>query len=89
MCNWLEDAINFLFPEPVQQDMDGDIVTDIPAKPVDSDAYMETLDILPDIPEHLRRLPAVEEAERVIRNRQRGTPLTVKNIKDALRRSSR
>ena len=39
------------------------------SKPVsDSDAYMETPDISGDIPEHLRRLPAVAEAERVVRS---------------------
>jgi hypothetical protein len=41
---------------------------------------------LPEIPEMYRAEPAVLEAERVVRV---GTPLTVKNIKDALRRSRR
>jgi hypothetical protein len=40
---------------------------------------------LPEIPEMYKAEPAVREAERVVR----GTPLTVKNIKDALRRSRR
>ena len=32
---------------------------------------------------------AIEEAERVVSNKQGGTPLTVKNIQDALRRLRR
>jgi hypothetical protein len=60
MCNWLEDAINFLFPEPVEQDMDGDKQVDIPESVSDSDAYSEPVDIPVDIPEHLRRLPVLE-----------------------------
>ena len=61
MC-WLEDAINFLFPEPVQQDMDGqrDKQPDIPAEPVDSDAYSDEPDIPVDIPDFYKPIPVLE-----------------------------
>lgn len=64
---WLEDWLDFLFPEPVEQDMDGDKLRDIPKTDADSDAYLWEVDIPVDIPEHLRRLPAV--AERLVRSR--------------------
>ncbi|KKL20807.1 hypothetical protein LCGC14_2451780 [marine sediment metagenome] len=69
---WLSEWLDFLFPEPVEVDMDGE-----PEKPA--------TDALPEIPPMFRAEPLVQEAERVVR----GTPLTVKNIKDALRRSRR
>ena len=53
MC-WLEDAINFLFPAPIEQDMDG--VPDIPATHSDSDAYSEPV----DIPEFYKAIPVLE-----------------------------
>ena len=30
MCDWIRDAIDFLFPEPVEQDMDGEPCASIP-----------------------------------------------------------
>lgn len=61
MC-WLEDAIAFLFPEPIEQDMDGepDKPPDISATHLDSESYLVAQDISGDIPEHLRRLPVLE-----------------------------
>ncbi len=84
MC-WLEAAINFLFPEPVEVDMDGE--------PVDGDTYSKLPEAsmgrlaeppydwyapLPEPPEIYLRpelipvkadgLPAVAEAERVVRS---------------------
>lgn len=43
---------------------------DISETDADSDAYLGAQDISADIPEWLRRLPAVEEAERVVRSRR-------------------
>ena len=53
MCNWLEDAINFLFPEPVQQDMDGEPEKQLTA----TDAS------LPDIPDFYKRHISVLEPD--------------------------
>jgi hypothetical protein len=44
---------------------------------------------LPEPPDFLRAEPAVREAERFVRSRRGGTPLTVKNIKNALNRARR
>ena len=54
---WLAEWLDFLFPEPIEVDMDGE--------PETEDWRVE----LPDIPEHLRAEPA--EAERVVRSRRR------------------
>ena len=66
MC-WLQDAIAFLFPEPVEQDMDGEV--DIPIEPV-SDAYDWDAGFTLKIPGFYRTEPAVAEAERVVRSRR-------------------
>jgi hypothetical protein len=61
MC-WLEDAINFLIPEPVEVDMDG--------AEEDDPASINGLVEPPEIPDFYRAEPAVAEAERVVRSRR-------------------
>jgi hypothetical protein len=80
---WLEEWIDFLFP--VEQD---ESVSDVTReKPLTDDWY--ALPAQSDIPDFLKAEPAVREAERVVRSRRGGTPLTVKNIKNALNRARR
>ena len=64
---WLEDWLDFLFPEPVEQDMDGEV--DIPIEPV-SDTYDWDAGFTLKIPGFYRTEPAVKEAERVVRSRR-------------------
>jgi len=54
MC-WLQELMDFWFPEPIETDIDGE--------PEMEDWRVE----LPDIPEHLRAEPAVAEAEWVLK----------------------
>ena len=74
MCNWLEDAIAFLFPEPAEQDIDGvevdssiaEFCREVDGEPVEHDWYCP----LPhEIPEMFKAEPAVREAERVVSGR--------------------
>ncbi len=56
MKRWLEEWIDFLFPESVEQDMDG-----IEVAPSITEFCREVDgDISGDIPKHLRRLPVLE-----------------------------
>ncbi len=55
---WLEEWIDFLFPEPVEQDIDGETV--------EHDWYCPFPE---EIPEMYKAEPAVAEAERVVRQR--------------------
>jgi hypothetical protein len=57
---WLEEWLDFLFPEPVEQDIDGE--------PVEHDWY--ALPAQSDIPDFYRAVPLVAEAERVVRSRR-------------------
>ena len=71
---WLAEWLDFLFPEPVEQDMDGDIVPDIPETAPDSGSYLKARDIQGDIsvdiPDFYKAEPLVQEAERVVRSRR-------------------
>jgi hypothetical protein len=65
MC-WLEDAINFLFPELVEVDMDG-----VEVDPSITEFCREVRGLEPSaIPDFYRAEPAVAEAERVVRSRR-------------------
>ena len=79
--------MDFLFPEPVEVDMDGAVVdkpSDIPETVSDSASYLEELDILGDIPPMFRAEPAVLEAGRIIRgcSRSRGIPSWFRTLTD-------
>ena len=80
MCNWLEDAINFLFPEPVEVDMDGRPCASIPDSvgdhPVSAPASFDAHDALPEPPPMFRAEPAVLEAELVIQGKSTSRPIT-------------
>ena len=54
---WLAEWLDFLFPEPVEVDMDGE-----PEKPA--------TDALPEIPPMFRAEPLVQEAEKLARSRR-------------------
>ena len=64
---WLEEWLDFLFPEPVEQDIDGE--------PVEHDWYCPLPHEIPEmylrpelIPVKGDGLPAVAEAEKVVRS---------------------
>ncbi len=92
MCKWLEDAIDFWFPEPVEVDMDGDIELDIPETVSDSALHLEELDNPVDIPETVpydwdagftlkipgfyRVEPAVKEAQLIVQGKSLSRPIT-------------
>ena len=60
MC-WIEDLLDFWFPEPVQA------VSDVTReKPSTDDWYAP----LPEPPDFLRAEPAVAEAEKLVRSRR-------------------
>ncbi len=88
---WLAEWLDFLFPvgdgEPCASISDSGGADPLKsASGKDASAPPDAhADSLPEIPPMFRAEPLVQEAERVVR----GTPLTVKNIKDALRRSRR
>ena len=77
---WLAEWLDFLFPEPIEQDMDGEPCASIPDSGVDNplksvsgkqatstpDAHGEPL---PEIPPMFRAEPLVREAERVVRSK--------------------
>ncbi len=78
---WLEEWLDFLFPEPVEQDMDGEPCASIsdsggadPLKSVSRKQAWAPADAhdapLPEPPDFLRAEPAVAEAERVVRSRR-------------------
>ena len=67
---WVESAAHPSvrdIPEPVEQDMDGEV--DIPIEPV-SDTYDWDAGFTLKIPGFYRTEPAVAEAERVVRSRR-------------------
>jgi hypothetical protein len=55
---WLEEWLDFLFPEPVEVDMDGEPAEEIPRPGAKS---------ISSIPDFYKAEPAVREAERVVR----------------------
>ncbi len=76
MCKWLEDAINFWFPAPVEVDMDGDKALDIPETVSDSALHLEELDNPVDIPPMFRAEPAVKEAQLIVQGKSLSRPIT-------------
>ena len=73
MCNWLEDAIDFLFPEPVEVDMDGveidSSITEF-CREVDGEKQLTATDApLPEIPPMFKAEPAVREAQLIVQGK--------------------
>ncbi len=68
MC-WLEDVINFWFPEPVEVDMDG-------VEEGQASVALRQPDALPEPPDFFRVEPAVKEAQLIVQGKSISRPIT-------------